>query len=563
MTENIFIKNEIDLFLSKLSKLKKDFTDIVLIGDEKGYLYSLLKENLPNCDCEKARDFCLLAVICDSDDEERLIDEAEKLLSLKNCKKCVICTCNSLKLSEKAFSVAEREYMFLSDEKLVPEKAKIFSKKIPTTLLVFDKIISPDFGLESELNFENDIIEISTQDSAEVFGYTYIRDVLSAVLMSFENLKRGNIYNVSSFAASVAEIKKKIHSLFCEKFSLKCDISSQKNIKYKSLSPLKIKSLGFEMTNIDDALYLIACSRFGITYDYSKVLFQYCGKLELLRNAELLILDEIDRICKKHDIKYFLTGGTLLGAVRYGKIIPWDDDIDIGMLRPDFEKFRAVAPAELDKKFAYASHTSEENCHYLFDKVRLKNTYFSTSFSSAFKIQDGLFVDIFVYDKTSDSEKNQKMQINLIKSAIRLLNIKWTRRADRGMNGYVLSLLVKPFVKLIPFKYLHYFAEKVLRLYDKKDRKYLIDGTGLNIVRGAFDKSYLDKMTEIDFEGRLLPVPEKYDEFLTHIYGENYISEPTVDKRIGTHGFVRLDLGEYAAFKTEILSEQSLDGELY
>ena len=110
---------------------------------------------------------------------------------------------------------------------------------------------------------------------------------------------------------------------------------------------------------------------------------------------------------------------------------------------------------------------------------------------------------------------------------------------------------------------LHKFSDKMLMFYDKKKSDYLIDGTGLNINRGAFRKEFLEELTEMKFEDFAVPVPRKYDDFLKHVYGENYLEEPAIFRRAGTHDFVRLDLGEYIDNKLNSSGEQSLDGELY
>ncbi len=561
MAHDIFYQNEIEY---ARSLLKSDFSDYVIIGQDGDCLFETLKHIFKPCSDKKSENVCVIGVIYGCDNKEEILQKVSETVSEYNCRKCVICDSNSLSPDLRGITVSEREYIFLTDEKNIVEKEKELSKKVPLNLLVFDEVIGPGCKLKDSFCSADGKISISDEDVANVYGYTYIRDALSAIVMAVQKLKQGNIYNVSSFKASAFEIKQEIYKLFSERFSLECSLSPRSNQKVKALCPLKISSSGFVPTDMKNALYLTVSSHYGFEYDYGKNLSQYCSKLDILKKTELEILKEIDRICKENNIKYFLTGGSLLGAVRYGHSIPWDDDLDIGMLREDFEKFRKICPEAIDKtRFAYASYTTEENCHYLFDKIRLKNTYFSTEFSSQYKIQDGVFIDIFVYDTTSPALKKQKLHINLVKTAIRFLNIKWTGKADKSMNGYKLSLIIKPFVKFIPFRLLHSFSDKALMFYNKKKSDYLIDGTGLNINRGAFKRNCVEELTEMDFEGMRVPVPVNYDEFLKHVYGENYLKEPYLYQRSGTHNFVRLDLGEYITDEADVLCEQSLDGELY
>ncbi len=560
MLPDIFYQNEIAL---AKKNIKNSYSDFVIIGNESNYFFTALKEAFPDSNEPSTEDFCVIAVLNGEKDKEKLVKQAEKFALQSNCKKCVICDENTLSPMKKGMSVSEREYILLAEDNGLFSYIKKSPVNTKTVFLVFDKLIGPGNGFESELETNNGEIEVTNNDAVSVCGYTYIRDAFSAISYALTVLNGGNVYNVSSFTASSYDIKRIFYELFDESFTFNCRLSGNKEKEYKSLCTLKIKESGFESTDIRSAVYAVAASKFGFGYDYGKNLPQYFSKLDVLKRKELDILAEIDRICKKHGIKYFLTGGSLLGAVRYGKSIPWDDDLDVGMLREDFEKFRKICPKELNKNvFCYSSYTTEKSCHYLFDKIRLKNTYFSTAFSSKFKIQNGIFVDILVYDTTSPSLLKQKLHINLIKTAIRFLNLKWTGKADKSMNGYVLSLIAKPFVTLMPFGIIHAFSEKMLKLYNNKKSDYLIDGTGLNINSGAFKKHCLENLKEIDFEGVRVPIPENYDEFLRHVYGENYLDEPPLYMRNGTHSIMRLDLGEYIFEGKEISDEQSLDGEL-
>ena len=123
-------------------------------------------------------------------------------------------------------------------------------------------------------------------------------------------------------------------------------------------------------------------------------------KLRKVQMVEVEILDEIDRICKKNNIKYFLVGGTLLGAVRHGGFIPWDDDIDLGMLREDYEKFIDICinSDELDKKYFMHSDETDSDYWLPFIKIRKNNTTFDEKVIKNCDTHKGIYVDIFPMD---------------------------------------------------------------------------------------------------------------------------------------------------------------------
>lgn len=115
----------------------------------------------------------------------------------------------------------------------------------------------------------------------------------------------------------------------------------------------------------------------------------------------LEILEEIDKICSRHGIPYWLSGGSMLGAVRHQGFIPWDDDLDIEMLRPDFERLMKILPDELPEHLALQWHTTDKNYFFQFAKVRDRNSqlFERNGYDKVFK-EHGIWVDIFPLEAT-------------------------------------------------------------------------------------------------------------------------------------------------------------------
>lgn len=120
--------------------------------------------------------------------------------------------------------------------------------------------------------------------------------------------------------------------------------------------------------------------------------------LKRLQRAELDILMEFDRVCEKHGIFYFLYGGSLLGAIRHKGFIPWDDDIDIGMTRENYDKFVKVMPKELGNNYILATPLSHTGYCSAIIKLMRKGTKFVPGASTEMKCELGIHIDIFVWD---------------------------------------------------------------------------------------------------------------------------------------------------------------------
>ena len=150
--------------------------------------------------------------------------------------------------------------------------------------------------------------------------------------------------------------------------------------------------------------------------------------------ASLVVLEEIDRICKKHDIDYFADWGTFLGAVRHGGFVPWDDDLDICMKRDDYDKFRAVADMELPKEFVIHDYERKEehqlflarvvsNNQICFDEEHLKR-YHNFPYMAS--------VDIFILDYLYNDEEKERERCKAIKRIIAVADgiLEGTLRKD-------------------------------------------------------------------------------------------------------------------------------------
>ncbi|MBR5826619.1 MAG: LicD family protein [Clostridia bacterium] len=443
----------------------------------------------------------------------------------------------------------------------------------------FDTIFGPLVKDTSKLGFDSIIDELINDNRitfrrSDVFTYytaCYIRQAVSAVHCVSVKGRTGNIYNAANYRFTLHDIKNNLYKSFnYRKPEIVFDDSDgdlSNNNSYECLSNLKIKDLGWTIvTPLQEAIYRTALAMTADEYQAGFYVSIYQGKLERIKQVEMDIIKEIDRICKANGINYFLVGGSLLGGVRHKGFIPWDDDIDIGMLREDYNKFKKICPGELSDKMRYQSYSQEPQSHYIFEKIRLKETYFSTKFSNRFRdIENGIFVDVLVYDKTSNIKLLQKLHVKLIKIMSRVINVRWVNKPRKNIH-YKATKLLLPVMRLIPFRVYHWCFEAVLRMFNwNKKSKYLIDGVGQNVGKGAFPISWFDEMTEIPYEDMTFSVPAKYDEYLRHWYGDRYMELLPISSRKSGHSLKRMDLGKYLFAETENLPSHINDhrGELY
>ena len=552
--------------LERNEKIFCDAVDEIRIHSEK------------NIDLTAAKDAVIYSIVnCrdtkykDSSVQDAYLNRFEKWLhfAVENPDCQMICACiipsPDIQIQE-SLAFAEREYDYDLEKKertwqeefvyKIQKKCRevVSGKNANVKLLRFNNVFGPEMG---EIDFldipafleksqKEGYVEINSDDGKEVISCIYIRDAVSAILYAVNKARKGHEYNISNYKISVATWKYTMRGQFTEFLGLKMDMEKVPERNYHSLNSLKFSKLAWKPTvKLSEAIYRTAIQQYGYEYDMKRCLGIYAGRLEKIREMEKDTLALIDKICRENDIQYFLAGGSLLGAIRHKDMIPWDDDLDIGMLREDYEKFRRVCPGLLDEKHTYESHYTCDNVHYYFDKIRLKNTYFSTNYSNNFLIPDGVFFDILIYDQTSNNRFLQKLQIKLLTIWTRVINVKWYNRPRKKIH-YRATVICLPFMRRLPWSFFHGIFDFIIKFFSKKkNARYVIDGVGQNIRKGPFLKEWIENVEYVDFGEMKAPVPTGYDQYLRHFYGDNYMELLPVSQRASGHPIARIDLGAY------------------
>lgn len=245
----------------------------------------------------------------------------------------------------------------------------------------------------------------------------------------------------------------------------------------------------------------------------------------------LHLLQKIDAICQEYDIDYWLEGGTLLGAIRHEGFIPWDDDLDISMPRESFERFMKIAPKALPETTFLQTRWSDADYFNLAVplKVRDKTSYaLDVNESGDEPYQQGLFVDIFVYDRLPKHKWRQKVQKTKAKKLMRLLSSKYSPY-PMGHHAKLYALLAKAFSK----KGLERRIAKIIARAKSYKSPWLgIGYDSVNMNYAHEDEIYpLRRQT---FEGGSFNIAHQAERLLERQFGD-YMSLPPESERVMKH----------------------------
>lgn len=254
-------------------------------------------------------------------------------------------------------------------------------------------------------------------------------------------------------------------------------------------------------------------------------------ELNKLQDYVFSIFVEFDRICRKYGIKYSMEGGTLMGAVKFQDFVPWDDDIDVIMVRDQYEKFLQVAPKELNPEFFLESYNNVDEFPLNYAKLCLNGTMnYDYAYSHLNKMHHGIFMDIFPVDNVVPEKLKLHCSMVGVLTGGRKTKLKVKLGVDK-LRKYVYKL-----ISLLPMKTLVKLLNKVCQKYNKKDTGYIYEVCNSNRNFPPMPSSIYMEYTELPFRDKSFMAIKEYDMLLKSRFGENYMETlPPEEKRKPSH----------------------------
>ena len=253
-------------------------------------------------------------------------------------------------------------------------------------------------------------------------------------------------------------------------------------------------------------------------------------ELRKLQLIELELLIEFDRICRKYDIKYSLDGGTLLGAVRHKGFIPWDDDIDVILLRKEYQKFKKAAKKELDtERFFLQDYTTDPHYRWGYAKLRRNGTVFIRAGQEREKYHGGIYIDVFVVDNVPDKWPDRQIHHFLCF----LIRKGLYSAVGKNVAKNPVEKIAYQVMSAIPRDTYFRFRNRLAKLLMRKRTELVSHYTYEYPKRCMYGmpRVCFDEMAEVDFEGYRFSVFRKRDLYLKTLYGD-YMKLPPKEKQL-------------------------------
>ncbi len=264
------------------------------------------------------------------------------------------------------------------------------------------------------------------------------------------------------------------------------------------------------------------------------------SELKRVQQTQLEMAREVRRVCQENGIPYFLYRGTFLGAVRHQGVIPWDDDMDFAMLRPDYDRFRAIANEKFGPDYLFQDWHTDPNYAHPFGKVRKRGTRFVEAKCKPLQ-ENGIYVDIYPLDFAPEGEGERKKLAFFLLQLYRMKLMKsgytpW-REGSRIIWKKRIGYLLYQTAALL------FSQKKLIEIYERTIRSH--PGSGTVYEQSAlpiayyFPAKWCRELADYPYDGEVFPGPKDYDGFLSSLYG-NYMELPPEGKRENRHQIMEL-----------------------
>lgn len=255
--------------------------------------------------------------------------------------------------------------------------------------------------------------------------------------------------------------------------------------------------------------------------------------LKQLQYQQLLIMDDIHRVCVNNNLRYYLIGGSALGAVRHHGFIPWDVDIDIIMPRLDYEKFLKIAPMQLDRRFKCHDYRTDSKYSLPHAIVIMNNSYVKYSYSdnNPSLRPEGIYVDILPLDYVSselDLQHKHARKLHQIKT------VKYLKESKIYISNNLITKIFKYILRLvflpIPWRYLNHKQQIIAQRFNHIENPTLCCSTlsHYKYSKLVMPIDYFGKPRLMQFENRKYYCPEEVHKYLTHLFGD-YMKLPPIE----------------------------------
>ncbi len=253
-----------------------------------------------------------------------------------------------------------------------------------------------------------------------------------------------------------------------------------------------------------------------------------------LKKIQVQILNQVNDFCQKNKINYWLDCGTLLGAVRHKGYIPWDDDIDIGMLREDYNKFIDTFN-KTNRRYKLLCNENDKDYYFAFGKViDTKTILYEPDEETG--IKSGVYIDVFVYDNAPDDQKlmDKMFKKRDLYNKLRVAQLYKDEYDHTSIKKRIIRFFLNIYLHFLP---IDYYTKKIIdnsKTYINDDTKCV--GNFTSTTKFIGNKRIFKSFTKLEFEGKKYPAPIGYDEWLKNIYGD-YMQLPPKEKRVSHHEF--------------------------